>query len=62
MTEDPKRSPTPIEDEDTALVRAIVAGERARFQVLVEKYQRAIFRFGLRMCRATPKTWSKKLS
>jgi RNA polymerase sigma-70 factor (ECF subfamily) len=50
MTEDPKRSPTPIEDEDTALVRAIVAGERARFQVLVEKYQRAIFRFGLRMC------------
>ena len=50
MTGETKRRPTPIHDEDADLVRAIIGGERARFQSLVEKYQQKIFRFGLRMC------------
>lgn len=50
MTGEKKRRPTPIHDEDADLVRAIIGGERARFQSLVEKYQQKIFRFGLRMC------------
>jgi RNA polymerase sigma-70 factor (ECF subfamily) len=51
MREETKRHrPAPIDDEDTVLVRAIIGGERARFQSLVEKYQQQIFRLGLRMC------------
>lgn len=50
MTGEKNRRPTPIHDEDADLVRAIIGGERARFQSLVEKYQQKIFRFGLRMC------------
>ncbi len=40
-----------VADEDTALVRRIVAGERELFRVLVERYAHRLYTFGRRMCR-----------
>ena len=44
--------PTPrkIEDRDAALIRAINAGDADRFYELVQRYQQALYNFGLRMC------------
>jgi RNA polymerase sigma-70 factor (ECF subfamily) len=39
-----------VEDRDTALIQAINAGERRRFNELVARYQGPLYNFGLRMC------------
>ena len=47
---DAKTARKPIQDEDFALVQAINAGQRERFEELVRKYQQKVFNFGMRMC------------
>jgi len=37
-------------DKDAALIRAINAGETDRFYELVQRYQQALYNFGLRIC------------
>ncbi|MFZ7127297.1 MAG: RNA polymerase sigma factor [Desulfobacterales bacterium] len=39
-----------VRDEDFDLIQAINAGEVDRFHQLVQKYQRKLYNFGLRMC------------
>ena len=43
----PKRR---IDDKDSPLIEAINAGEIDRFYELVQRYQQALFNFGLRIC------------
>jgi len=40
-----------IHDEDTELIKAIISGDQSLFGDLVKKYDKRLFRFGLRMCR-----------
>ena len=39
-----------IEDRDSPLIRSIQAGETEKFYELVQRYQQALFNFGVRMC------------
>ena len=47
----PKPEKTPILDSDYETVKAIQAGEACRFPELVNKYQKPLYNFGLRICR-----------
>lgn len=42
------------EDKDAALIQAINAGETEKFHELVQRYQTALYNFGLRMCGNVP--------
>lgn len=46
----PRASKRRINDKDAPLIEAINAGETDRFYELVERYQQALFNFGLRLC------------
>ena len=52
-TERTPPAPAAVDDDD-ALVRRILAGERELFRVLVERYAPRLYTFGRRMCRNEP--------
>jgi RNA polymerase sigma-70 factor (ECF subfamily) len=45
-----KRPPKQIEDQDRELIQAINDGQTERFQELVQRYEKKLYNFGLRMC------------
>ena len=47
---DPKKKPGTVEDADTDIIRQIASGHPEKFQELVVRYDRSLYRFGLRLC------------
>lgn len=54
MTIPQPQKPRKSGDKDEALIRAINAGQTEKFHELVQRYQQALYNFGLRMCGNVP--------